>query len=286
MSRTSRQYQYEPERRYPHRRRRGYRLHPVRLLFALGLIAALVVIAALLVSYARGRRGYDDLRDAVLATPTPAVVTPPADTQAPGEAAPATPSPTPELSFTVDWAALKKKNRHVRAWLYCPDTNLSYPVVQYTDNTYYLTHNFDRDEDDAGALYFDCGTLFSNGFENWIIYGHRRNDGSMFGSLVKFSEESYWQAHPVMYLLTEERTYRVELFSCRTVHAYPEYFTLWFEDARAFQKYIDKTIEHSYWSPGFAVDTDYPILTLATCSTYGHDSDPRLLVHGRLVPIE
>ena len=80
----------------------------MRLLFALGLLAALVVIAALLVSYARGRRGYDDLRDAILTTPTPVVVTPPAATQAPGEAAPATPSPTPELSFTVDWAALKK----------------------------------------------------------------------------------------------------------------------------------------------------------------------------------
>lgn len=282
MARATRQKGYDKNRRYPRRKRRGYRFHPLRFLFALGLIAALVVIAALLVSYARSRRGYEELRDAVLVTPTPATVTP----LQPEQGTTPAPSPTPEIDFVVDWARLKKTNRHIRAWLYCPDTNINYPVVQYTDNEYYLTHNFERDEDDAGALFFDCETMFSNGFENWVIYGHRRNDGSMFGSLVRFSEDDYRQAHPCMYLLMEDATYRVELFSCRTVHVYPEYFKLWFKDESSFLQYINKAINQSYWSPGFSVTTQYPILTLSTCSTYSHDEDPRLLVHGRLVPID
>ena len=183
-----------------------------------------------------------------------------------------TPSPTPELSLSVDWRALKKTNHYVRAWLYCEGTNLNYPVVQYRDNEYFLGRNFEREKDDAGTLFFDCENVLSNGLENWIIYGHRRNDKSMFGALARYAKEDYYRTHPVMYLLTEEQTYRVEVFACRTVHAYPEYFTLWFQDERAFGKYIDKAIERSYWKPEFAVGTEYPILTLATCSTYGNDA--------------
>lgn len=252
------------------------------MLFALGLLAAVVVVAALLVNYAASRRGYEQLRGEALVTPVPAVVTPAPTRQAQPAA---TPQPTPEIAFAVDWAALKRINRDVRAWLYGPGTNLNYPVVQTEDNEYYLTHDFERGESDVGALFFDCKTEFTNGFENWMIYGHRRNDGSMFGSLVEFAGDGYRREHPRLYLFTEEETYRVELFSCRTVHAYPEYFTLWFENERAFQRYIDKAVEHSYWTPDFTADTAYPILTLATCSTYRHDDAPRLLVHGRLVPI-
>ena len=276
--------------RYPRRRRRGYRkvrLRPGRLLLCVLLLASLTVLAVLLVSYAVRRNDYDALRAQVLSTPTPVVVTPPAAAAAQqGQESLPTPSPTPELSLSVDWRALKKTNHYVRAWLYCEGTNLNYPVVQYRDNEYFLGRNFEREKNDAGTLFFDCENVLSNGLENWIIYGHRRNDKSMFGALARYAKEDYYRTHPVMYLLTEEQTYRVEVFACRTVHAYPEYFTLWFQDERAFGKYIDKAIEHSYWKPEFAVGTEYPILTLATCSTYGNDSDPRLLVHGRLVPID
>ena len=190
-----------------------------------------------------------------------------------------------EVGFTVDWKQLKKLNKDVKAWLYCADTNINYPVVQYTDNAYYLTHRFENGEDDTGTLFFDYRNALSAGRENWVIYGHRRNDKSMFGSLAKYAERSYLEKHPNMYLLMEDRTYRVEIFACRTVHADKKYFTLWFNSDAEYADYLNRALQQSYWSPDAEPGTETPILTLATCSTYIGDNEPRLLVHGRLVRI-
>lgn len=43
----------------------------------------------------------------------------------------------------VDFAGLKKVNPDVIAWIQIPALNISYPVVQGSDNYYYLHHMFE-----------------------------------------------------------------------------------------------------------------------------------------------
>ena len=43
----------------------------------------------------------------------------------------------------IDFANLKKTNPDFRGWLYFPALDISYPVVQGEDNTYYLKHSFE-----------------------------------------------------------------------------------------------------------------------------------------------
>ena len=40
--------------------------------------------------------------------------------------------------ITVDFERLQEENKDIIAWLYCPDTEINYPVVQSKDNEYYL----------------------------------------------------------------------------------------------------------------------------------------------------
>ena len=54
--------------------------------------------------------------------------------------------------FTIDWKALKKKNPDVVGWILIPDTDISYPIVQGSDNSYYLNHTFEKKENYAGAI--------------------------------------------------------------------------------------------------------------------------------------
>lgn len=188
--------------------------------------------------------------------------------------------------ISVKWDQLRKKNKDVAAWLYMPDSNINYPVMLTDNNEYYLDHNFNRKEDESGALFFDCRNDLDGRYENIIIYGHRRNDRSMFGNIARYSKEEYLQAHPVMYLVLPDRAYKVEVFACRTVHALSKFFLTSFGTQDEFRAYIENALNGSYWASPVPVEGDGPILTLATCSTYVRDDDPRLLVHGKMTLIK
>lgn len=240
-----------------------------------------IKLAGILTSYLKNRQAYADIRDsAVLETPVPAEDTPlPVEP----EETPAL-SPTPEpLPFYPDWEQLRTVCPDIIGWLFLDGTNIHYPVVQCGDNEYYLDHNVRKEENSGGALFLDtyCGA----DCRNLIVYGHRMKDDSMFGQLPEYAEKAYLQAHPVMYYLTPEQNYRVEIFACRTVKAESKYFTAYFADDGAYRQYLEKAVEQSYWAAPVEIDTQYKTLTLATCSVYRGLKDPRILVHGRLVPM-
>ena len=44
----------------------------------------------------------------------------------------------------VDFNELLKKNPDTVGWIQVKGTNINYPIVQTTDNSYYLTHAFDK----------------------------------------------------------------------------------------------------------------------------------------------
>lgn len=243
------------------------------------LVWALVRLVATLTDYRRAAEKYEQIADAAVQTVVPA----PAGTPEPG--ADATQPPC-EVPIRVDFAVLRAENPDAVAWLYCADTPINYPVVQCNDNSYYLTHAFDRSEDAGGTLFFDSRNSLSPPDRNLLLYGHRMKDDSMFGSIVGYTEQVYREAHPVLYLITETQSYRVEVFSCRTVSADSlHYFETTFADDAAYGQYLSRAIGQSYWPAPFGIDYGYATLTLVTCSTYAHDDNPRILVHGRLIPV-
>lgn len=250
----------------------------VLLLSAILLFSAYKLVR-ILKGYRQSEESYRALSDAAVAAVSPAPSAPPDTTDAPE-----TPAP-PEVPITVDWESLKEVNRDIVAWLYCDGTPINYPIVQTGDNEYYLTRGFDRKKNAAGALFLDCRNNSKAADENLIVYGHRMKDDSMLGTIPQYAEQSYYAEHPTMYLLTPARSYRVEVFACRTVHSEEKYFETAFKSADDFQRYLNKALEQSYWQPGFPVRANGPTLTLATCSAYANANDPRLLVHGLLVPV-
>lgn len=240
------------------------------------LLFSVYSLVRILKGYRDGRQTYDTLSSAVVATVSPA----------PSASVAAEKTPAPESApISIDWETLKQTNADVVGWLYCKDTPINYPIVQTDDNEYYLTRGFDRKKSTGGALFLDCRNNIAALDENLIVYGHRMKDDSMLGTIPQYAEKEYLQLHPTMYLLTPARNYRVELFACRTVHSEEKYFETSFENKSAFQRYLNKAVEQSYWQPAAKPGTDNPTLTLVTCSTYENTNNPRLLLHGVLVPI-
>ena len=82
----------------------------------------------------------------------------------------------------VDLEALKEKNNDTVGFINIKNTNINYPIVQTTNNDYYLNHAYDKSYNEAGWVFMDYRNNNFNDF-NTIIYGHGRLNKTVFGSL-------------------------------------------------------------------------------------------------------
>ena len=183
------------------------------------------------------------------------------------------------LPISVDFAALQKINPDIVAWLYSPDTVINYPIVQGKDNAYYLHRLVDGRKNANGTLFMDCANSGQFTGENTIIYGHHMKNGSMFASLEKYKKQAYYEAHPVLYLLTPEKAYRLVLFAGFVTASDSDVYTLQFGDTGQ-QEWIDRAKQQSDLQTDVQVGDDEPVVTLSTCDyTY---EDARYVVLGVL----
>lgn len=184
--------------------------------------------------------------------------------------------------ITVDFAQLQADDSQVAGWLYCPDTEINYPVMQGSDNDFYLHHNYTGAADQSGAIFVDaqCAAGFADA--NSIIYGHSMRDGSMFGKLNAWKDPAYYADHPVMWLLTPEQNYRVRLFSGYTTAATSGTYTIVYEQGEELEQYLANARYSSDFATDFALDGEHYVV-LSTCA-YEFDQ-ARYVLHGMLEPV-
>lgn len=187
------------------------------------------------------------------------------------------------VPFQVDFDALAKENTDVIGWIYCEGTPIDYPILQGQDNAYYLRRLPDGQYNRAGSIFMDfrCTQDFSDAFS--IIYGHNMKNDSMFGTLTKYTAQDYYDAHPIMWLFTPARTYKVELAAGfevsedADIYSFPqtsEERNAWFEQLKAYG---------SDFIPETGITEPEHLLLLSTCS-YSFDGARYVLV-GNLIPI-
>ncbi|MDO4291807.1 MAG: class B sortase [Eubacteriales bacterium] len=184
----------------------------------------------------------------------------------------------PQIS--VDYDALTAANGDFRAWLVIPVLDLEYPVVQGTDNDYYLTHTFEKQTNSSGAIFMDSVSSPDFSDYNTFIYGHNMKNGSMFGSLKSFvREEQLCGSDPYFYLFTKEATYQYRIVSYYVTQDQSDtyYLPAGAQDAADYRERMEK--KSLYQSD--AETEQAPMVTLSTC--YGASGSPdRFVVHGVL----
>lgn len=126
---------------------------------------------------------------------------------------PASPPEREAPPISVDFDLLRSENPDVVGWIYCPDTEVDYPVFRSDDNRYYLRRLGDGAYNNAGSIFADCRNSEELSEENVILYGHNMDNGTMFALLPQYAQQEFYEAHPVWYLLTPEADYKVELFA-------------------------------------------------------------------------
>lgn len=185
-------------------------------------------------------------------------------------------------AVVVDFAGLEGINEDVTGWFSMPVLDIAYPVVQGSDNYYYLDHNVEKKGNSSGAIFMDAGANPLMTDYNTFIYGHNMRNGSMFGKLKNFiRDEDLCRSNPYFFYYTKDKSYKYLIVSYYvTIDGSSTYYIPIADDA--YSDYRRLILKNSQYQ----CDRDFPdfspIVTLSTC--YGSTgSDQRLVVHGILV---
>ena len=104
-------------------------------------------------------------------------------------------------------------SKYVIAWIRIDDTNINYPVVQGSDNAWFLNRNYKGVFATAGSIFLDYRNTknFSDSFS--IIYGHRMGNGEMFSDIQKFKNEEFFNSHQEGVLNLRERFLNLKIIA-------------------------------------------------------------------------
>jgi len=113
----------------------------------------------------------------------------------------------------VDFDALRRAAPQALAWLAVPETQIDYPVAQWTDNQYFVTHSAGHKPSRDGAIFMDYRNNgdFSDFYT--VIYGHNMRSGRMFGTLREFRESAFFERVKYGTLRTPAETYQLQFFA-------------------------------------------------------------------------
>ena len=186
--------------------------------------------------------------------------------------------------ISVDFDALLNINPDIKAWLYCPDTKIDYPVVQAMDNAYYLYRLMDGSYNPGGTLFMDFRNMGDFSSRNTVIYGHHMSDGSMLASIVNYQDQAYYDEHPVLFLNTLQGNYRLDIFAGFVTWHDSRVYSFDFESRTEFEEWLGLMRSYSDFSCDIEVGQDDRIVTLSTC-TYEYDN-ARYVLMAKLVPLD
>ncbi len=161
---------------------------------------------------------------------------------------------------------------------------VSYPVLYRAGSDYYLTHNITGASDVYGAIYVEGLIADGHSATNTIIYGHNMKNGTMFGSLRKYKEESYFREseyNAFFWYYTPTGKYRYQIFSVYNTPYDSDTFTWFAEPGDEYSAWLDKMVSQSMYDTGVVPSYDDEVITLCTCTSVSHSY--RLIIQGRLI---
>lgn len=165
----------------------------------------------------------------------------------------------------IDFTRIHALSEDAAAWIYSPGTIINYMVARGEDNEYYLHHLVNGAYANGGTPFMDyrCAADFSDW--NTVIYGHNMNNGTMFAELTNYSDQAYFEEHPVMYLYVPGKRYKLELIAGYTAKAADRIYSVPItkEERDELLSYAE---EKSTFDSGISAGAEEKLVTLSTCS--------------------
>ena len=193
-----------------------------------------------------------------------------------------------EIPIEVDFDELLKINSDIVGWIYIDDTVVNYPILQSTDNQYYLDRTLYKGYLASGSIFLDYRSSSNFTDSHSISYGHNMKNQTMFGDMDDFEEGEYMEEHPYVYiLLPDGQCWKYAIYSAYIADVYDGTFNLHQAAGSDFDSFIDLTLSKNIYTEEYVDEDVLPdgadkIITLSTC-TEDSDDYRRFVVHAVFV---
>lgn len=190
----------------------------------------------------------------------------------------------------IDFKSLKKKNDEIFGWIYIPGTQVDYPLLQSeVSDDFYLHRDINKDYSYPGSIYAEYCNNSDMTDRVTLLYGHNMRNGSMFATLHKFEDKSFFDSHRYFYIYLPDRKLTYEIVSAYNYDDRHIMNSFNFAETEVFKEYLKsiqnprsiivnvrKKLDHK-------ITVKDRIVTLSTCLNSGQG---RYLVQGVLISNE
>lgn len=184
---------------------------------------------------------------------------------------------------------LQKENPEIIGYLEIPRTNISYPVLQTTNNDFYMKKNYKKEYSKDGSIFLDKDYNWEIPSSNLLIYGHNNKNGQMFWDLLNYKDESYYEEHPTIKFTTnkEEAEYEIiavflsRVYYKKEKNVFRYYYFINAENEEEYNSFVENCKKESLYDTGKTAKYGDQLITLSTCSY--HVEDGRFAVVGRKI---
>lgn len=177
---------------------------------------------------------------------------------------------------------MKQRLSDLYGWIIIPGTNINYPIMQSSDNEYYLEHSYEGANLRGGSIFADyrCSETLVDNY-NLVLYGHHMSANLMFHSLDKYLDEEFYRQNKQIIIYTLDGMYTYEICSVYDTDAYYYYIKTFFSSPDVFVSWATEMVGNSIYPTGAVFSANDRMLTLSTCSN--RTADGRLCVQARMV---
>lgn len=208
--------------------------------------------------------------------------------------APASATQEEETTVPAEYDDYYAQNNDFVGWIKIDGTKVDYPVVQTSDNSYYLNHNFEKEYEGRGSIYMDKDCDPETLDTNTVLYGHNWLDTTMFSQLVKYSDFDFYKEHPVIEFNTRFEMHHWKIFavfiataSASEDNGYVFNYIYPHMGGVNYEGYMEELQKRSLYDTGVDVNENDKFLTLSTCTrevdTDSYRADCRIVIVARMV---
>lgn len=172
-------------------------------------------------------------------------------------------------------------NNDTKAWLKINNTSINYPIVQSSDNDFYLTHDFNKENNANGWIFIDYRNSMEELDQNTIIYGHNTKGTTMFATLKYVLKDNWYNNSNNLDIIFNTPSVRLKarIFSIYVIPTTNDYLYINFSD-EDYENFINLIKERSIKDFGVDYTINDKMITLSTCNSNG---DKRLVVHAKII---